>query len=144
MNSIDPKQLTRIHQQRLHEQKRRELERYINKFSPFFFINIHVFRYIRALKTTLRERCSKRGINVPPLCSCHSTIWDADPMTCSQNCSFYQNPKGNHTFSYLFLIINFPFQLLQHHFIVYLHHVKRRIKNKRTYICFCLLLINSY
>jgi hypothetical protein len=74
VNSIDPKQLTRIHQQRIHEQKRRELE-----------------RYIRALKTTLRERCSKRGINVPTLCSCHSTIWDADPMTCSQNCSFYRN-----------------------------------------------------
>jgi hypothetical protein len=77
VNSIDKKQLTRIHQQRIHEQKRRELE-----------------RYIRALKTSLRERCSKRGINVPPLCSCHSTIWDADPMTCSQNCSFYRNPSA--------------------------------------------------
>ncbi len=47
------------------------------------------------MKATLRERCSKRDINVPALCSCHSTIWDADPMTCSQNCSFYRNPAGN-------------------------------------------------
>ncbi|CAF0786919.1 unnamed protein product [Rotaria sordida] len=77
VNSIDPKQLVRIRQQRIHEQKRRELE-----------------RYIRALKTTLRERCLKRNINVPTLCSCHSTIWDADPMTCSQNCSFYRNPAA--------------------------------------------------
>ncbi|CAF3427638.1 unnamed protein product [Rotaria sp. Silwood1] len=77
VNSIDPKQLARIRQQRIHEQKRRELE-----------------RYIRALKTSLRERCSTRNINVPTLCSCHSTIWDADPMTCSQNCSFYRNPAA--------------------------------------------------
>ncbi|CAF4490565.1 unnamed protein product [Rotaria sp. Silwood2] len=80
VNSIDPKQLVRIRQQRIHEQKRRELE-----------------RYIRALKTSLRERCSKNNINVPTLCSCHSTIWDADPMTCSRNCSFYRNPAGNLT-----------------------------------------------
>ncbi|UJR27610.1 hypothetical protein I4U23_008891 [Adineta vaga] len=77
VNSTDPKELARLRQQRIHEQKRREIE-----------------RYIRALKTTLRERCSKRGINVPTLCSCHSTIWDADPMTCSQNCSFYRNPTA--------------------------------------------------
>jgi len=77
VNSIDPKQLTRIRQQRIQEQKQRELE-----------------RYIRALKTTLRERCSKRGINIPTLCSCHLTIWDADPMKCSQNCSFYRNPAA--------------------------------------------------
>ncbi|CAF3113105.1 unnamed protein product [Rotaria socialis] len=77
VNSVDPKQLARIRQQRVHEQKRRELE-----------------RYIRALKTTLRERCSKRNISVPTLCSCHSSIWDADPMACSQNCSFYRNPAA--------------------------------------------------
>ncbi|CAF1446999.1 unnamed protein product [Adineta steineri] len=77
VNSVDPKQLAHIRKQRIHEQKRREIE-----------------RYIRALKTTLRERCSKRGINVPTLCSCHSTIWDADPMACSQNCSFYRNPTA--------------------------------------------------
>ena len=72
--------MTRIRQQRLQEQKRRELE-----------------RYIRALKTTLRERCSKRGITIPALCSCHTTVWEADPMTCSQNCSFYRNPAGKKT-----------------------------------------------
>jgi len=77
VNSTDPKQLARIRQQRLREQKRRELE-----------------RYIRALKSSLRERCSKRGIHIPPLCSCHLTIWDSDPMTCSQNCSFYRNPTA--------------------------------------------------
>ncbi|CAF0925064.1 unnamed protein product [Adineta ricciae] len=77
VNSADPKELARLRQQRMHDQKRREIE-----------------RYIRALKTTLRERCSNRGINVPNLCLCHSTIWEADPMTCSQNCSFYRNPTA--------------------------------------------------
>lgn len=32
VNSIDPKQLARIRQQRLQEQKRRELERYFHLF----------------------------------------------------------------------------------------------------------------
>ncbi|CAF1539627.1 unnamed protein product, partial [Adineta steineri] len=89
VNSVDPKQLAHIRKQRIHEQKRREIERYIKIFSITFDSE-----YIRALKTTLRERCSKRGINVPTLCSCHSTIWDADPMACSQNCSFYRNPTA--------------------------------------------------
>jgi len=41
VNSIDAKQLTRIHRQRIHEQKRRELERYTNNFN--FSIKSHLF-----------------------------------------------------------------------------------------------------
>jgi hypothetical protein len=39
VNSIDPKQLARMRQQRTHEQKRRELERYIQIFSSISFFS---------------------------------------------------------------------------------------------------------
>jgi hypothetical protein len=116
-------------------------------YSYLWFIFIfELLRYIRALKTTLRERCSKRGINVPTLCSCHSTIWDADPMTCSQNCSFYRNPTGNLFFKFAYLIINlFSFCNItsQFTYIMSSHKLKEYVC---VVVCFLLkrMMINSY
>jgi hypothetical protein len=44
-------------------------------------------RYCEALKFQLREK----HFNVPPLCKCHPSIWDANPSQCARNCPFYNN-----------------------------------------------------
>ncbi len=51
-------------------------------------------RYGVALKARLRDQIERRKLNVPPICSCGETIWDANPQTCANNCIFYRNPKG--------------------------------------------------
>lgn len=51
-------------------------------------------RYIEALKVILKDKLQTRNIVLPPLCSCGSTIWDANPDTCANNCVFYKNPKA--------------------------------------------------
>lgn len=49
-------------------------------------------RYINALRGALKERLSQQ--EVPPLCSCGSSVWDAGPENCANNCVFYRNPRG--------------------------------------------------
>ena len=51
-------------------------------------------RYIEALQAVLREKLESRNIDLPPLCSCGPTVWDAHPDTCANNCVFYKNPKA--------------------------------------------------
>ncbi|XP_071806146.1 uncharacterized protein [Asterias amurensis] len=51
-------------------------------------------RYIRALKAMMREKISKSGVELPPLCACGPSIWDSNPDTCANNCIFYKNPKA--------------------------------------------------
>ena len=51
-------------------------------------------RYIQALRARLKEQVESRKLDVPPLCACGLTLWDASPDTCANNCSFYKNPKG--------------------------------------------------
>ncbi len=51
-------------------------------------------RFAEALKARLKEKLKTRDVAVLPLCSCGTTIWDADPFTCANNCPFYRNPKG--------------------------------------------------
>ncbi len=51
-------------------------------------------RYYEALRARLKERVRSKRSVVLPLCSCGTTIWDADPYTCANNCPFYRNPKG--------------------------------------------------
>ncbi|XP_022093181.1 trichohyalin-like isoform X2 [Acanthaster planci] len=51
-------------------------------------------RYIRALKATMREKIQQMGVEVPPLCACGPSVWDANPDTCANNCLFYKNPKA--------------------------------------------------
>jgi hypothetical protein len=48
---------------------------------------INMIRYCEALKFQLREK----HFNVPPLCKCHPSIWDANPSQCARNCPFYNN-----------------------------------------------------
>ena len=50
-------------------------------------------RYIDALRAVLKERLSQKRVELPPLCCCGPTIWDANPDTCANNCVFYKNPK---------------------------------------------------
>ncbi|XP_067935250.1 uncharacterized protein [Watersipora subatra] len=51
-------------------------------------------RYIKALRSLLKEKIERLGIEMPPLCSCGNDIWDAHPDVCANNCQFYKNPKG--------------------------------------------------
>ena len=51
-------------------------------------------RYIHALRVRLKEQVESRKLEVPPLCACGMSLWDASPDTCANNCSFYKNPKG--------------------------------------------------
>ncbi|CAF0903600.1 unnamed protein product [Didymodactylos carnosus] len=77
VNSTDPVVLQKISKQRSREQKRKELE-----------------RYILALKTSLKNRCLNLDIDVPCMCSCFESIWEADPFKCANNCAFYRNPAA--------------------------------------------------
>ena len=51
-------------------------------------------RYTEALKARLKEKLKTKDSALLPLCSCETTLWDADPSTCANNCPFYRNPKG--------------------------------------------------
>ena len=51
-------------------------------------------RYIEALRAQLRQRLASCPTPPPPLCSCASSLWDTHPLTCANNCHFYQNTKG--------------------------------------------------
>lgn len=62
-------------------------------------------RYVEALRAQLRERLASYPTPPPPLCSCGSTLWDTDPLTCANNCPFYQNPRGN----YCYIVLNLAF-----------------------------------
>ncbi|XP_038065374.1 trichohyalin-like [Patiria miniata] len=53
-----------------------------------------ISRYIRALKAMMREKIEQMGLEVPPLCACGPSVWDANPETCANNCLFYKNPKA--------------------------------------------------
>lgn len=53
-----------------------------------------VFRFLEALKRNLREKIEKLNIELPPLCCCAPTVWDTNPDTCANNCTFYRNHKG--------------------------------------------------
>ncbi len=61
-------------------------------------------RYFEALRARLKERVLNKHTAVLPLCSCGTTIWDADPYTCANNCPFYRNPKGIIKIVYLFIL----------------------------------------
>lgn len=52
-------------------------------------------RYVAALRGRLKERLAQHHRSLPPLCSCGTTIWDTNPETCANNCTFYRNPKGD-------------------------------------------------
>ena len=56
--------------------------------------NQEMDRYIQALRARLKEHVENRKFDVPPLCACGVSLWDASPDTCANNCSFYKNPKG--------------------------------------------------
>ncbi len=51
-------------------------------------------RYVDALRGALRERLSQQQAEIPPLCSCGTSVWDGGPDTCANNCVFYRNPRG--------------------------------------------------
>ena len=51
-------------------------------------------RYLEALRAQLRDRLASCPTPPPPLCSCGSSLWDTHPLTCANNCPFYQNPRG--------------------------------------------------
>lgn len=51
-------------------------------------------RYIQALRARLKEQLKTKKLDVPPLCACGLSLWDATPDTCANNCIFYKNPKG--------------------------------------------------
>ncbi len=67
-------------------------------------------RFAEALKARLKEKLKTRDVAVLPLCSCGTTIWDADPFTCANNCPFYRNPKGE-LFHIIAIIYISPLQL---------------------------------
>jgi coiled-coil domain-containing protein 15 len=54
-------------------------------------------RYIRHLKSLLKEKSTQLKQELPPLCQCNLsqvTLWDNDWSSCANNCLFYKNPKG--------------------------------------------------
>ena len=61
-------------------------------------------RYLEALKAQLRDRLAASRTCPPPLCSCGSSLWDTDPLTCANNCPFYRNPRGEDYSHYSFLV----------------------------------------
>ncbi|KAL8587200.1 hypothetical protein ACOMHN_013286 [Nucella lapillus] len=76
-------QLERSHlQERLQEreeqqQKRREM-----------------MRYLDALRSNLREKLSKQGLELPALCCCGEMLFDTHPETCANNCFYYKNHRA--------------------------------------------------
>ena len=50
-------------------------------------------RFVDAMKAVLKEKMKDKGIQVPALCACGPSIWDATPDTCANNCIYYKNPK---------------------------------------------------
>ena len=52
------------------------------------------FRYLDALRSNLREKMSKQGLELPSLCCCGETLWDTHPDTCANNCFYYKNHRG--------------------------------------------------
>ncbi|BFZ05994.1 hypothetical protein BsWGS_09033 [Bradybaena similaris] len=51
-------------------------------------------RYLNALRHTLLEKVTRRGIELPSLCACGDSVWDTHPDTCANNCFFYKNPRA--------------------------------------------------
>nr|CAB3228220.1 chromatin assembly factor 1 subunit A-A [Phallusia mammillata] len=51
-------------------------------------------RFVRAMKSQLRERVEQNKMELPPLCMCASTFWQTDPGTCANNCLFYKNHEA--------------------------------------------------
>ncbi|CAG5136072.1 unnamed protein product [Candidula unifasciata] len=51
-------------------------------------------RYLNALRHTLLEKVTRRGVQLPSLCACGDTVWDTHPDTCANNCFFYKNPRA--------------------------------------------------
>jgi len=51
-------------------------------------------RFVRALRSQLREKVEEQNLCLPPLCCCGPTVWDTNPDTCANNCHFYRNPKA--------------------------------------------------
>ncbi|KAK7497149.1 hypothetical protein BaRGS_00011679 [Batillaria attramentaria] len=51
-------------------------------------------QYLDALRKNLREKLTKQGRELPPLCCCGETLWDTHPDTCANNCFFYKNHRA--------------------------------------------------
>ncbi|KAK7091986.1 hypothetical protein V1264_009598 [Littorina saxatilis] len=51
-------------------------------------------RYLEALRTNLREKMRKQGVELPALCCCGETLWDTHPDTCANNCFYYRNHRA--------------------------------------------------
>lgn len=50
-------------------------------------------RYHTALKANVRRRIKELNLDIPPLCPCHPSVWDADTNLCAVNCVFYRKPQ---------------------------------------------------
>ncbi|XP_005088844.2 coiled-coil domain-containing protein 15 [Aplysia californica] len=51
-------------------------------------------RYLGALRHSLIEKVSRRGMQLPALCACGDSVWDTNPETCANNCFFYRNHRA--------------------------------------------------
>ena len=59
-----------------------------------FICGTHGFRYLDALRSSLRDKMRKQGRELPSLCCCGETLWDTHPDTCANNCFYYKNHRG--------------------------------------------------
>ena len=71
-------------------------------------------RYIQALRARLKEQVESKKLDLPPLCACGVSLWDASPDTCANNCSFYKNPKGMKLTVFQKILFTFSLFSLQH------------------------------
>lgn len=55
--------------------------------------NVKASRYHIALKANVRRRIKELNLDIPPLCPCHPSVWDADTNFCAVNCVFYKKPQ---------------------------------------------------
>ena len=76
--------------QRRHQKlvKQKETERHVCLMHIVIVLLCN--RYCEALKFQLHEKYP----DLPTLCSCHSTIWEADPINCARNCPYFNNYKS--------------------------------------------------
>lgn len=51
-------------------------------------------RYLNLMKRSFKDKMEKQNIEPVQLCLCGSSLWDTNPLTCANNCTFYQNPVG--------------------------------------------------
>ncbi|XP_076457503.1 uncharacterized protein LOC143291501 [Babylonia areolata] len=53
-----------------------------------------MIRYLDALRSNLREKLNKQGLELPALCCCGETLFDTHPDTCANNCFYYRNHRA--------------------------------------------------